>query len=87
MGEVQSMGVDYSDEEGIHQLLLSILDSGTWSIFKQVTLTAVVEASDVETPFTFEKVANRLEAESLCVQHLMKQPGPGSEYTQVAKEI
>jgi hypothetical protein len=81
------MGVDYSNEEAIHQLLLGIPDSGTWAIFKQVTLTTIAEASDAETPFTFEKVANRLKAKSLHVVHLLNQPGPGSEYAQMAKEI
>jgi hypothetical protein len=39
-----SMGVPYTDQDAIHQLLLGIPDSGTWSVFKQVTLTADVFA-------------------------------------------
>jgi hypothetical protein len=53
------MGVSYLDAEGIHQLLHGIPDTGSWGVFKQITLAAIQRNSTslMSTPSTFESVA------------------------------
>lgn len=82
-----AMGINYTDAEAIYQTLLGIPDTGTWGMFKQVTLSAVANASSTGTPLTFDQIAGRIEVEGIRTRLLSKTPGPGSQYANPAREI
>jgi len=49
-----TMGIKYTNNEGIYQVLMGILNSSFWEMFKQVTLITVTEAATSKSPLTFE---------------------------------
>jgi hypothetical protein len=79
-----AMGITYTDTEAIYQTLLGIPETGTWGMFKQVTLSAVADASSSGSPLTFDQIVGRIEAEGIRVRPLAKAPGPGSKYANAA---
>jgi hypothetical protein len=79
-------GATYSDEEAVHQIMLGIPDTGTWGVFKQVTLSAIGDAAAALHPLALTSIVSRIEAEGQRTRMPTKQPGPGSEYANVARE-
>jgi hypothetical protein len=77
-----TMGITYTDNEGIYQVLMGILDSSSWGRFKQVTLTTTSKS-----PLRFKQVVSCIKGEGICVGPLSKAFRPGLEYANQAWEI
>ena len=85
------MGVSYSNDEAIFDLLQGLPDGVEWQIFKEFTLNrmstslATTPASTTSpAPLTFDDVAKLFTEKANAIIRRRKLAGPGSEYVNIA---
>ena len=81
-------GVVYLESKAVYQLLFGIPESGSWAVFKQITLAAITAgaAASPAVIILSEQVCARILAESQHVGAAPAPPGPGSEFANVGRE-
>lgn len=90
------MGVNYSNNEAIFDLLQGLPDGIEWQIFKEFTMNRMSTSSTSttstttttpgtrSTPLTFDDVAKLFTEKANTIIGRRKLAGPGSEYTNIA---
>ena len=85
------MGITYSNDESIFDLLQGLPDGVEWQIFKEFTMnrmsissTSTTSTTTPSTPLTFDAVAKLFMEKANAIVGRRKLAGPGSEYANIA---
>ena len=86
------MGITYSNDEAIFDLLQGLPDGVEWQIFKEFTMNRMSTSSSStatssttpSTPLTFDEVAKLFTEKANTIVGRRKLAGPGSEYANIA---
>ena len=86
--KLAAMGKKLDNEECIYLVMKGLPDTGTWGPFKQNLQMRITEAAESSSPLSLTTVTLRIQAEARRIEgyKFSIKPGPGSEYTNAARE-